>query len=86
MDEVLFEKELMRYEKRDAALGAVPCKEELSKMIDYIDSLEYHDRVDYEFIYKLLEQAAKTARGDINDLYDWEETVKATAVTTGKKS
>ncbi|KAJ1351987.1 hypothetical protein KIN20_008172 [Parelaphostrongylus tenuis] len=23
-------------------------------------------------------QAAKTARGDINDFYDWEETVKAT--------
>ncbi|KAJ1355328.1 hypothetical protein KIN20_012686 [Parelaphostrongylus tenuis] len=60
-------------ELRDAALGGVPCKEELSKMLDYIDCSKYHDHVDYAFIYKLSEQEAKSAGGDIKDPYDWEK-------------
>ncbi|KAE9419777.1 hypothetical protein Angca_005895, partial [Angiostrongylus cantonensis] len=56
-DDVLKVKEQMRSpERRDAAFGVLPCKEELSKILDYIDSLKYHDHVDYEFIYKLSEQ------------------------------
>ncbi|KAJ1354768.1 hypothetical protein KIN20_011800 [Parelaphostrongylus tenuis] len=43
----------------DAALGGVPCIEELSKMLDYTDSLKNHDHVDYDYIYKLLEQVRK---------------------------
>ncbi|KAJ1365958.1 hypothetical protein KIN20_026452 [Parelaphostrongylus tenuis] len=68
----------------DAALGGVPCKEELSKMLDYIDSLKYHDHVDYDFIYKLSEQGAKSVGGDIKDPYDWEKTVKRTVTATLK--
>ncbi|KAJ1365957.1 hypothetical protein KIN20_026446 [Parelaphostrongylus tenuis] len=76
--------EQMRAENRDAALGGVPCKEELSKMLDYIDSLKYHDHVDYDFIYKLSEQGAKSVGGDIKDPYDWEKTVKRTVTATLK--
>ncbi|VDM52185.1 unnamed protein product [Angiostrongylus costaricensis] len=84
-DDVLKVKEQMRSpERRDAAFGGLPCKEELSKMLDYIDSLKYHDRVDYEFIYKLSEQGAKSAGGDIKDLYDWEKTIEPTVTTTTK--
>ncbi|KAJ1366793.1 hypothetical protein KIN20_027555 [Parelaphostrongylus tenuis] len=75
-DDVLKVKEQMRAEKRDAALGGVPRKEELSKMLDYIDSLKYHDHVDYDFIYKLSEQGAKSAGGDTKDPYDWEKSVE----------
>ncbi|KAL6725287.1 hypothetical protein ANCDUO_10392 [Ancylostoma duodenale] len=75
-NEVLKVKEQLRKEKRETALGAMKCKEELGKVLDYIDSLKYHDRVDYEFIYKMLTQAAKTEGGDINDPYDWEKTEK----------
>ncbi|PIO68947.1 hypothetical protein TELCIR_09247 [Teladorsagia circumcincta] len=73
--------------KEEAALSGVKCKEELNKVLDYIDSLKYSDHVDYEFIYKSLTQAAKTCGGDINDPYDWERvTEKATASSTTNKS
>ncbi|EYC01898.1 hypothetical protein Y032_0103g3525 [Ancylostoma ceylanicum] len=75
-NEVLKVKEQLRKEKRETALGAMKCKEELGKVLDYIDSLKYHDRVDYDFIYKMLTQAAKTEGGDINDPYDWEKSEK----------
>ncbi|KAJ1371399.1 hypothetical protein KIN20_033350 [Parelaphostrongylus tenuis] len=85
-DEVLKKKEKMRSEKRDAILGALSCKEELSKMIDYIDTLKYYDHVDYEYIYKLAEQGAKSAGGDINDLYDWEKAVGPSVTTTAEET
>ncbi|KJH44314.1 hypothetical protein DICVIV_09656 [Dictyocaulus viviparus] len=83
-NDVLKVKEQMRTEKRDVAFGLISCREQLYKMLDYIDSLKYHDHVDYEFIYKLAQQAAKCAGGDVNDPYDWERTTEATATTTIK--
>ncbi|VDP41261.1 unnamed protein product [Heligmosomoides polygyrus] len=46
----------MRTTKRAAAFSGVKCSEDLSKVLDYIDSLKYHDHVDYEFIYKCLQE------------------------------
>lgn len=84
-DDVLRLKEEMRTTKRAAAFSGVKCSEDLSKVLDYIDSLKYHDHVDYEFIYKCLQEAAKVSGGDINDPYDWErpaeKTVSATCAT-----
>ncbi|XGW27374.1 hypothetical protein V3C99_007739, partial [Haemonchus contortus] len=87
-DETLKLKEEMRTTKRDAALSGVKCKEELSKVLDYIDTLKYSDHVDYEFIYKSLTKAAKTAGGDINQPYDWEkpaERSKISETSTGSQ-
>ncbi|KAJ1355324.1 hypothetical protein KIN20_012682 [Parelaphostrongylus tenuis] len=84
MNDVLKVKEQMRAEKRDAALGGVRCKEELGKMLDYTDGLKYHAHVDYDFIYILSEQGAKSAGGDIKDPYDWEKTVERTVTATVK--
>ncbi|KAJ1358280.1 hypothetical protein KIN20_016675 [Parelaphostrongylus tenuis] len=61
-------------------------KEELSKMIDYIDTLKYYDHVDYNYIYKLAEQGAKSAGGDINNLYDWEKAVGPSVTTTAEET
>ncbi|PIO64286.1 hypothetical protein TELCIR_14093, partial [Teladorsagia circumcincta] len=62
-NEVLRVKEEIRKEKRvrfdmlsEAQFGNMKCKEELTRILDYIDSLHYHDHVDYTFIYKLLEE------------------------------
>ncbi|KAK6745967.1 hypothetical protein RB195_012212 [Necator americanus] len=84
-NEVLKVKEQLRNEKRDSAFSSMKCKEELIKVLTYIDSLKYFDHVDYEFIYKMLTQAAKTEGGDINDPYDWERSsATSTAGTTAK--
>ncbi|KAK5975696.1 Serine/threonine protein kinase [Trichostrongylus colubriformis] len=86
-EEVLKLKEEMRTTKREAAFFGIKCKDELGKVLDYIDSLKYHDHVDYEFIYKCLAQAANTAGGDIKDPYDWEKIEeKATAGSSTVKS
>ncbi|VDO49207.1 unnamed protein product [Haemonchus placei] len=58
-NEVLHMKEEIRKEKRDAQFLNIKCKEELQRVMDYIDSLHYHDHVDYSFIYKLLEEVGK---------------------------
>ncbi|XGW14992.1 hypothetical protein V3C99_000906 [Haemonchus contortus] len=71
-NEVLHMKEEIRKEKRDAQFLNIKCKEELQRVMDYIDSLHYHDHVDYSFIYKLLEEGAVTAGGSVHDPYDWE--------------
>ncbi|KAK6745944.1 hypothetical protein RB195_012198 [Necator americanus] len=84
-NEVLKVKEQLRNEKQDSAFSSMKCKEELIKVLTYIDSLKYFDHVDYEFIYKMLTQAAKTEGGDINDPYDWERSsATSTAGTTAK--
>ncbi|KAK6031613.1 hypothetical protein OSTOST_02230 [Ostertagia ostertagi] len=86
-NDVLRLKEEMRTTKREDALSGVKCSGDLSKVLDYIDSLKYFDHVDYDFIYKSLTQAAKTCGGDINDPYDWEiATEKATASSVTNKS
>ncbi|CAD6187684.1 unnamed protein product [Caenorhabditis auriculariae] len=61
-----------RTTKRDTLLGALKCKEELGKIIDYFDSLNYPDRVDYHYIYKLLEEGAVNCGGSVSAPYDWE--------------
>ncbi|KHJ87580.1 hypothetical protein OESDEN_12643 [Oesophagostomum dentatum] len=71
-NEVLRVKEEIRKEKRDAQFGSMKCKEELGKIIDYIDTLHYHDHVDYSYIYKLLEEGALTCGGNVHNPYDWE--------------
>ncbi|ETN85227.1 hypothetical protein NECAME_06522 [Necator americanus] len=57
---------------QDAMLGHLKCKEELWRVIEYIDKLHYHDHVDYSYIYKLLEEGALQAGGNVNNPYDWE--------------
>ncbi|PIO63900.1 hypothetical protein TELCIR_14487 [Teladorsagia circumcincta] len=65
-------KEEMRTIRREAAFYGVKCKTQLMNVMDYLDTLQYQDRVDYEYIYKLLELGAKTAGGNIDLPYDWE--------------
>ncbi|KAK6744511.1 hypothetical protein RB195_011311 [Necator americanus] len=80
-NEVLRMKEEIRKEKREAQFGNMKCKEELGKIIDYIDTLHYHDHVDYSYIYKLLEEGATAAGGSIHNPYDWEvDTARGTPV------
>ncbi|KIH59508.1 hypothetical protein ANCDUO_10254, partial [Ancylostoma duodenale] len=38
----------------NAAFEGIKCVEELCKIMEYIDSLQYQDRVDYDYIYKLV--------------------------------
>ncbi|EYC46245.1 hypothetical protein Y032_0403g819 [Ancylostoma ceylanicum] len=54
-DAVLKLKKDMRQEKKNAAFEGIKCVEELCKIMEYIDSLQYQDRVDYDYIYKLVE-------------------------------
>ncbi|WKX97911.1 hypothetical protein Q1695_013534 [Nippostrongylus brasiliensis] len=70
--EVLKVKEECRTTKRDAMFGPLKCKEELGTVLDYIDKLQYQDHVDYTYIYKMLEEAALTAGGNVKNPYDWE--------------
>ncbi|KAK6736694.1 hypothetical protein RB195_019410 [Necator americanus] len=71
-NEVLKVKEECRTTRKDAMLGHLKCKEELWRVIEYIDKLHYHDHVDYSYIYKLLEEGALQAGGNVNNPYDWE--------------
>ncbi|VDM66509.1 unnamed protein product [Strongylus vulgaris] len=83
-NEVLRMKEEIRREKREAQFGNMRCKEELGKIIDYLDTLHYHDHVDYSYIYKLLEEGAIVSGGNVNNPYDWEvETARGTPRKTG---
>jgi len=52
--------------------GLNKCQESLGKILDYIDSLGYSDKVDYSFIYHLLKVAAIESNVQIDGLYDWE--------------
>ncbi|VDM73104.1 unnamed protein product, partial [Strongylus vulgaris] len=71
---------------KEAALGCMKCKEELGKVLDYIDSLKYHDHVDYDFIYKILTESAKIEGGDINEPYDWEVPEKPPSPNVSKST
>ena len=46
---------------------------ERSQILSYIDSLQYHDRVDYHYIYDMLKKAATACGGNVDDPYDWEK-------------
>lgn len=65
-------KQACRTTKRDKLFAGIKQSSELNKILDYIDSRVYQDRVDYQFIYKLLADACTTAGVDINAPYDWE--------------
>ncbi|KAK6031160.1 hypothetical protein OSTOST_02697 [Ostertagia ostertagi] len=41
----------MRTIRREAAFHGVKCKTQLMSVMDYLDTLQYQDRVDYEYIY-----------------------------------
>lgn len=58
----------------------------MGAIMDYIDSLKYEDKVDYEYIYKMVRQTGLLARVNIDGLYDWEKTTveEATFSTTSK--
>lgn len=72
-NDVLRVKEEARKDKRDQLFQNIKCKEELGKLLDYFDQLQYHDHVDYEYAYKMLREAAKTCGGTLDDPYDWEK-------------
>uniref|UniRef100_A0A0M3IJP7 Protein kinase domain-containing protein n=1 Tax=Ascaris lumbricoides TaxID=6252 RepID=A0A0M3IJP7_ASCLU len=59
---------------RDKLFHGLKCKDEFGKIMDYIDSLHYEDRVDYSFIYEMLRTAAAVCDANLADPYDWEET------------
>ncbi|PAV88339.1 hypothetical protein WR25_07581 [Diploscapter pachys] len=71
-DEVLRVKEESRNLKKDQLFYGIRCRETLGKILSYIDQQQYCDRIDYFYIYQLLETGAKECGGDINAPYDWE--------------
>uniref|UniRef100_A0A915C3T6 Protein kinase domain-containing protein n=1 Tax=Parascaris univalens TaxID=6257 RepID=A0A915C3T6_PARUN len=73
-NEVLVNKEECRNLYRDRLFHGLKCKDEFGKILDYIDSLHYEDRVDYSFIYEMLRTAAVVCDANLADPYDWEET------------
>ncbi|VDM50682.1 unnamed protein product [Toxocara canis] len=72
-NEVLKVKEECRTKNREKLLRSVKCKEEFGKIMDYIDSLHYEDRVDYSYVYEMLKTAANTCDARLTDPYDWED-------------
>ncbi|CAO4365848.1 unnamed protein product [Caenorhabditis nigoni] len=70
--DVLKSKEECRKEKRHTLYTGFKHWTELNKILDYIDSRAYQDRVDYQFIYKSLAEACTSAGLDIDAPYDWE--------------
>ncbi|EFP10361.1 hypothetical protein CRE_23562 [Caenorhabditis remanei] len=71
-NDVLKFKEECRKEKRHTLYTGIKHTNELNKILDYIDSKAYQDRVDYAFIYKALGEACTSAGLDIDAPYDWE--------------
>ncbi|KHN87260.1 Tau-tubulin kinase 2 [Toxocara canis] len=72
-NDVLVNKEECRTVHRDKLFQGLKCKDEFGKIIDYIDSLHYEDRVDYSFVYEMLKTAANVCEANLTDPYDWEE-------------
>ncbi|CAB3403413.1 unnamed protein product [Caenorhabditis bovis] len=71
-NEVMKCKEECRKEKKDLLFIGLKQTSELNRILEYIDKLKYHDHVDYEFIYKTLDEACTQAGGKIDAPYDWE--------------
>uniref|UniRef100_A0A8R1IUE5 Uncharacterized protein n=2 Tax=Caenorhabditis japonica TaxID=281687 RepID=A0A8R1IUE5_CAEJA len=74
-NDVLRCKEECRKEKRAVLFTGIKHTAELSDVLDYIDSRQYQDRMDYIYIYKSLQKACTTAGVDIDAPYDWEKDV-----------
>lgn len=53
--------------------GITKCRKELVSVISYIDGLAYVETPDYEYIYKMLKEAAIVSGAHIDDPYDWED-------------
>ncbi|UMM31884.1 hypothetical protein L5515_005907 [Caenorhabditis briggsae] len=58
--------------KKETYLG-IKCGAELEKIILYLDQLQYQDHVDYQYIYKILNEACSTCGGRMDAPYDWEK-------------
>ncbi|KAI6238008.1 Tau-tubulin kinase 2 [Aphelenchoides fujianensis] len=65
--------EYRRLEFRDRLFQGVYCRDQYSKILDYIDALDYPDRPDYSYIYQCLREGAAVCDVNLNDPYDWEE-------------
>lgn len=72
-NEVLKMKEECRKDKRPLLYTGIKQTAELNKVLDYIDSRAYQDRLDYQFIYKSLSEACTATGMDIDAPYDWEK-------------
>ncbi|VDM41642.1 unnamed protein product [Toxocara canis] len=46
--------------------------QKIHKIISYIDSLEYSNEPDYDFIKTMIRQSARKQNADINAKYDWQ--------------
>lgn len=58
--------------KKDTFHG-IKCSAEFEKIILYLDKLQYQDHVDYEYIYKTLNEACVICGGRMDAPYDWEK-------------
>ncbi|CAO4360864.1 hypothetical protein L5515_000738 [Caenorhabditis briggsae] len=82
--EVLKMKEECRKDKRSLLYNGIKQTTELNKILDYIDSRAYQDRLDYQFIYKSLSEACTAAGMDIDAPYDWEREKEGTSAEKSK--
>uniref|UniRef100_A0AC35TTL2 Protein kinase domain-containing protein n=1 Tax=Rhabditophanes sp. KR3021 TaxID=114890 RepID=A0AC35TTL2_9BILA len=58
--------------QRAALFNGIKCDVDFGKVVDYIDSLKYFSKVDYQFIYNSLKKAADVAGVNLADQMDWE--------------
>ncbi|CAD5210345.1 unnamed protein product [Bursaphelenchus okinawaensis] len=58
-------------------------KNELLKVFEYIQNTQYGEYVDYNYIYKTMEVAAKTAGVNIDAPFDWERNKDTTESKMG---
>ncbi|CAI4222397.1 unnamed protein product [Auanema sp. JU1783] len=71
--DVLRCKDECRKDKRSMLFQKNPAMKELSELLDYIDSLKYHNTsINYHFMYEILKTSALICGGDVKNLYDWE--------------
>jgi hypothetical protein len=65
-------KEDVRKEKRHKLFHGLKCDNALGKILDYLDTLAYSDKVDYKYIVTLVRLAASEQSVFIDGPYDWE--------------
>ncbi|VDL70346.1 unnamed protein product [Nippostrongylus brasiliensis] len=82
---VKYLKQEARTARRDQVFEGVKCKEHLMIIMDYLDTLQYQDRVDYDYIYKIIILGAQSAGEDLDKPYDWEAGDDPTQTQTGEE-